>query len=233
MRLFYDSHIELDAETHQLSEEESKHIVRVLRMNEGDELAIVNGKGGYFETEISIAHPKRCTVSILKSEQSEPPKHELHIAVGPTKLMDRIEWFAEKATEIGITEISFIAGKNSERVKMKPERIERKVISAMKQSKRRFLPKINELISVAEFIQKHPNGLIAHCEEGEKSTILEVFQPTNCPILIGPEGDFTSDEINLALENGYKTITLGENRLRTETAALYACVCAQLNIDSI
>lgn len=233
MRLFYDSHIELDAKTHQLSEEESKHIVRVLRMSEGDQLAIVNGKGGYFETEIAIAHPKRCTVSILKAEQSEPLKHELHIALGPTKLMDRIEWFVEKATEIGITEISFISGKNSERVKMKPERIEKKVISAMKQSKRRFLPKINPLISVSEFIGKHPNGLIAHCEIGEKSTILDSFELTNCPILIGPEGDFTSEEIELALENGYKTITLGENRLRTETAALYACVAAQLKIDSI
>jgi 16S rRNA (uracil1498-N3)-methyltransferase len=147
--------------------------------------------------------------------------------------MERIEWFVEKATEIGITEISFISGKNSERVKMKPERIERKVISALKQSKRRFLPKINPLISVSEFITKYPNGLIAHCEDGEKSTILESFVKTNCPILIGPEGDFTIDEIDLALQNGYKTITLGENRLRTETAALYACVAAQLKIDSL
>ncbi|MFK7787357.1 MAG: 16S rRNA (uracil(1498)-N(3))-methyltransferase [Crocinitomicaceae bacterium] len=232
MRLFYDSHIELDAETHQLSEEESKHIVRVLRMSEGDQLAIVNGKGGYFETEISVAHPKRCTVSVLSTEQSEPLKHELHIALGPTKLMDRIEWFVEKATEIGITEISFISGKNSERVKMKPERILKKVISAMKQSKRRFLPKINELVTVSEFITAHPNGLIAHCEEGEKLTILDSFELTSCPILIGPEGDFTPSEIELAQKNGYRAITLGENRLRTETAALCACVCAQLKIDS-
>lgn len=231
MRLFYDSHIELDAETHQLSEEESKHIVRVLRMSEGNQLAIINGKGGYFETEISVAHPKRCTVTILKAEQSELPKHELHIALGPTKLMDRIEWFVEKATEIGITEISFISGKNSERVKMKPERILKKAISAMKQSKRRFLPKINELVTVTEFIKAHPNGLIAHCEQGEKSTILDSFELTNCPILIGPEGDFNPNEIELAKQNGYKTITLGENRLRTETAALYACVCAQVKID--
>ena len=231
MRLFYDPHIKLDAETHQLSEEESKHVVRVLRMSEGDQLAIIDGKGNYFETSISIAHPKRCTVKIDTVESSEPLKHELHIALGPTKLMDRIEWFVEKATEIGVTEISFISGKNSERVKMKPERIEKKVISAMKQSKRRFLPKINPLVSVSEFIEKYPNGLIAHCEEGEKSTILDSFEIINCPILIGPEGDFTTEEINLALQNGYKTITLGENRLRTETAALYACVCAHLKID--
>jgi 16S rRNA (uracil1498-N3)-methyltransferase len=116
---------------------------------------------------------------------------------------------------------------------MKPERLEKKAISAMKQSKRTFLPKINELVSVSEFIKNHPNGLIAHCEEGEKSTILDSFELTNCPILIGPEGDFTPSEIELALENGYKTITLGENRLRTETAALYACVCAQIKIDSL
>jgi 16S rRNA (uracil1498-N3)-methyltransferase len=231
MRLFYDPHIDPTAATHQLSEEESKHIVRVLRLKEGDPLAIVDGKGGYFEAEIVGAHPKRCTVSILKAEQSEPLKHELHIALGPTKMTDRIEWFVEKATEIGITEISFIQGKNSERVKLKLDRIEKKVVSAMKQSKRLFLPKINELISVSDFIKSHPNGLIAHCEDGEKLTILETFETKNCPILIGPEGDFTLDEIELALENGYKTITLGENRLRTETAALYACVCAQLKID--
>jgi 16S rRNA (uracil1498-N3)-methyltransferase len=233
MRLFYDPHIDLDAKTHQLSEEESKHIVRVLRMSEGDQLALINGKGAYLETTISMAHPKKCTVAIDKIAQSPLPKNELHIALGPTKLMERIEWFVEKATEIGITEISFISGKNSERVQLKPERIEKKVISALKQSKRLFLPKINELISVSEFIKQHPNGLIAHCYEGEKSTILDAFQPSNCPILIGPEGDFTLDEIELALENGYKTITLGENRLRTETAALYACVCAQLKIDSL
>ena len=232
MRLFYDPHIELGVETHQLPEEESKHIVRVLRMSEGDQLAIVNGKGGYFETEISAAHPKRCTVSIISSEQSDPLKYQLHIALGPTKVMDRIEWFVEKATEIGITEISFVTGKNSERIKMKPERILKKAISAMKQSKRRFLPKINELVSVNKFIIEHPNGLIAHCDEGEKSTILNSFKLTNCPILIGPEGDFTTEEIEFALENGYKTITLGENRLRTETAAVYACVCAQLKVDS-
>ena len=233
MRLFYDPHISPDAETHQLSEEESKHIVRVLRMNEGDQLAIINGNVGYFETTISSAHPKRCTVTVVRVEQSAEPNHQLHIALGPTKLMERMEWFVEKATEIGITEISFVQGKNAERINIKPDRLEKKAISAMKQAQRRFLPKFHPLVSVSEFILAHPNGLIAHCYEGEKSTILESFQPLNCPILIGPEGDFTQDEIELALENGYKTITLGENRLRTETAALYACVCAQLKIDSL
>lgn len=233
MRVFYDPHIDATSKTHELSEEESKHIVRVLRMTEGDQLAIVDGKGGYFETRISIAHPKRCTVEIERIEQKETPNHQLHIALGPTKLMERIEWFVEKATEIGITEISFVQGKNAERINIKPDRLEKKAISAMKQSKRRFLPKINALVSISEFILSHRNGLIAHCIDGEKSTISSAFETTNCPILIGPEGDFTPEEIKLALENGYKTITLGENRLRTETAALYACVCAQLKIDAI
>jgi 16S rRNA (uracil1498-N3)-methyltransferase len=202
-------------------------------MSEGGVLALVNGSGGYFEARISEAHPKRCKLEIKHSEQQERPTEEIHIALGPTKQMERIEWFIEKATEIGVTEISFITGANSERIKLKPERLEKKAISAMKQSQRKFLPKINELTSIPEFIRKHPNGLIAHCYEGEKSTIEESFQALNCPILIGPEGDFTLEEVNLALENGYKTITLGKNRLRTETAALYACTNARIILDRL
>ncbi|MFT5780529.1 MAG: 16S rRNA (uracil1498-N3)-methyltransferase [Crocinitomicaceae bacterium] len=233
MRIFYDPTIAIGALTHELSEMESKHIVRVLRMVEGDSVALVNGIGGYFETTITEAHAKRCQLKIDKEEQSERPTEEIHVALGPTKQMERIEWFIEKATEIGITEISFISGANSERVKLKPERLEKKAISAMKQSKRRFLPQINDLQSVSNFIKEHPNGLIAHCYEGEKSKLSEVFQPSGCPLLIGPEGDFTPEEIKLALDNGYKTITLGENRLRTETAALYVCMQAKLIIDKL
>ena len=231
MRLFYDPSLAIGASTHQLSEMESKHIVRVLRMSEGDVLALVNGSGGYFVAEISEAHPKRCNLDIKNSSQEESPSEEIHIALGPTKQMERIEWFIEKATEIGVTEISFITGSNSERITLKPERLEKKAISAMKQSQRRFLPKINALSTIPEFIREHPNGLIAHCYDGEKSTIEESFQIKDCPILIGPEGDFTLEEIELALENGYKTITLGKNRLRSETAALYACANARIILD--
>lgn len=231
MRLFYDPSLAIGASTHQLSEMESKHIVRVLRMSEGDVLALVNGSGGYFVAEISEAHPKRCNLDIKNSSQEESPSEEIHIALGPTKQMERIEWFIEKATEIGVTEISFITGSNSERITLKPERLEKKAISAMKQSQRRFLPKINALSTIPEFIREHPNGLIAHCYDGEKSTIEESFQIKGCPILIGPEGDFTLEEIELALENGYKTITLGKNRLRSETAALYACANARIILD--
>ncbi|MDG1428509.1 MAG: 16S rRNA (uracil(1498)-N(3))-methyltransferase [Crocinitomicaceae bacterium] len=231
MRIFFDSNIAAGATTHQLSETESKHIVKVLRMTYDDSLGLINGMGGYFEAKISNAHPKRCELLIISEEIQNSPAEEIHVALGPTKQMERIEWFVEKATEIGITEISFITGANSERVRMKPERLKKKAISAMKQSQRRFLPRINELTSVSEFIKTHPNGLIAHCYDGEKSSLTSIFKSSGCPILIGPEGDFTKDEIDLALENGYKTITLGENRLRTETAALCACMQARLTLD--
>ena len=228
MRLFYDEHITADATTHTLSEEESKHIVRVLRMENGDKIGLLNGKGGSFTCEISDAHPKRCTLKVLSNDQAAPLKHDIHVAIGPTKQMERLEWFVEKATEIGITEISLIDCDNGERGKIKIDRLVKKAVSAMKQSHRTFLPKINELQKISDFITNHPNGLIAHCYESEKNEFADVFQVTNCPILIGPEGDFSTKEIEKALENGYNTITLGPNRLRTETAALYACMQAKL-----
>ena len=228
MRLFYDENIATDATTHTLSEEESKHIVRVLRMEQGDQLGLLNGKGGSFTCEISDAHPKRCALNVISNNQAEPLNHHIHIAVGPTKQMERLEWFVEKATEIGITEISLIDCENGERGKIKIDRLVKKAISAMKQSHGTFLPKINELQKFTDFISNHPNGLIAHCYENEKNDMTAVFKSTDCPILIGPEGDFSQKEIEKALENGYKTITLGPNRLRTETAALYACMQAKL-----
>lgn len=227
MRLFYDSNI-INGASHQLSEEESKHIIRVLRMKVGERIGILNGKGSLFECEISDDNPKRCKLSILSEQKKQKPSYDIHIALGPTKQMERLEWFIEKATEIGVTEISLIDCKNSERTKLKMDRLIKKAISAMKQSQRFFLPTINDLQAVSVFISKHPNGLIAHCYDDVRSEIKEVFELKNCPILIGPEGDFTQGEIQTALENGYKTITLGENRLRTETAALYTVMQAKL-----
>lgn len=228
MRLFYDENISPGATTHTLSEEESKHIVRVLRMDKEDKIGLLNGKGGFFTCEIAEANPKRCELNVLSNDHAEPLKHDIHVAVGPTKQMERLEWFVEKATEIGITEISLIDCENGERGKIKTDRLVKKAISAMKQSHRQFLPKINELKKFSDFIEEHPNGLIAHCYENEKNDFSTVFQNTNCPILIGPEGDFSQKEIEKALEKGYKTITLGPHRLRTETAALYACMQAKL-----
>ena len=228
MRLFYDPNINPDSKEFSLSEEESKHIIRVLRMNIGNRIGMLDGIGGLYTCEIQNDNPKRCELKVISFEKEDQPDYEIHVAVGPTKQMERIEWFVEKATEIGITEISLIVCANSERVKVKAERLYRKAISAMKQSHRRFLPQINEQIAISEFIQLHPNGLIAHCYEDQRESFENVFKYVNCPILIGPEGDFTKEEIELALKNGYKTITLGENRLRTETAALYACMQAKI-----
>lgn len=228
MRLFYDKDINPNSDIHTLNEVESKHIVRVLRMKCGETIALLDGKGGYYICEIVEDNAKKCGLKILSKEHSEKPLEEIHIAVSPTKQIERIEWFIEKATEIGITELSLLKCANSERTKINTERIKRKVVSAMKQSQRRYLPKINELCDFSNFIKTHNGGLIADCFSDKKNAINKVFIQNNCPILIGPEGDFTHEELQLALQNGYKTITLGPNRLRTETAALYACMQAKL-----
>ncbi len=231
MRLFYDATIETNAKFHTLSEDESKHACKVLRMKNGDSLAIVNGNGYYFETEIIDAHPKKCEVKITLETKQEEEKNQIHIAIAPTKLNDRMEWFMEKATELGITEITLLLTKNSERKAVKLERFEKILVSAMKQSKRLYLPKLNDLTSFDKFIQKHPKGLIAECYDGEKSTIKDKFSNKDCPILIGPEGDFSLEEVEHAKNNGYLSISLGENRLRTETAGLYACMQALMKSE--
>jgi 16S rRNA (uracil1498-N3)-methyltransferase len=233
MRLFYDPTIDFNAKSHTLSEEESKHICKVLRLSNGDDVAIIDGNGSLFETKISDANPKKCVVEIIKQTIEPKAKEEIHIAIAPTKMMDRLEWFLEKATEIGMTEITPLLCDNSERKQLKDERLEKILVSAMKQSKGMYLPKLNPLTDFNTFIQKHPEGLLAHCYEDEKNAMKDVFVFKNCPILIGPEGDFSTKEVELALKSGYKTITLGENRLRTETAGIYAVVKAKLMIDQL
>ncbi len=231
MHLFYDPTIDVSAKFHVLNEEESKHACKVMRLISGNEIAILNGKGIEFTAKIIEAHPKHCKVEIISKISETTPKYDLHIAIAPTKIIDRIEWFLEKATEIGITEITPLLCSNSERKIIKEDRLEKIIIAAMKQSKRLFLPKLNPLTDVSSFIKKHPRGLIAHCYDSEKKTISEGFETTNFPILIGPEGDFTLSEVEKILLSGYKTITLGKNRLRTETAGLYAVMQAKIIID--
>ena len=233
MHLFYDPTIDVLAKTHILNEEESKHACKVMRLVIGNEIAILNGKGVEFIAKIVEAHPKHCKVEIISKTEELKPNYDLHIAIAPTKIIDRIEWFLEKATEIGITEITPLICSNSERKIIKEERLEKILIAAMKQSKRLFLPKLNPLTEISSFIKQHPKGLIAHCYEGDKSSISEVFETKNSPILIGPEGDFSMKEVEIALNSGYKTITLGKNRLRTETAGLYAVMQGKMNIDLI
>jgi 16S rRNA (uracil1498-N3)-methyltransferase len=224
MAAFYDPRIAVSDSYFQLSEEESRHCCRVLRLKENDYLELLDGKGHTFTCLIEVADPKRCKIKIRSVEEEEAPNYDMHLAIAPTKNIDRMEWFVEKATEIGVTEITFLSCSNSERTKLNTDRLERMVVAAMKQSKRTYLPKLNPLQSFKSFVKLWPNGLIAYCGEADKLPLEQVFTPRNCPILIGPEGDFTSIEVQGAQENGYKVITLGKNRLRTETAAMVACV---------
>lgn len=252
MHLFYTPDIQLtslsegerlrEGHTYTLSEEESKHCIRVLRLALGDKIQLIDGKGGWYGAEIIDDNPKRCSVKIFETKKELGKRNwQLHIAIAPTKNMDRLEWFVEKATEMGIDEITLIDCKNSERSIVKTERLNKVAISAIKQSLKAYLPKVNELTFFNKFIAsaKEFKGekFIAHClslhsgDEGRlrSSHIKKLYAPKqNVLVLIGPEGDFTTDEVKLALENGFKEISLGESRLRTETAALYAC--AALNI---
>jgi 16S rRNA (uracil1498-N3)-methyltransferase len=228
MPIFYDPSITGKETSFTLNAEESVHACRVLRMMEGDELTVLNGKGLVLNGEISDASPKGCKIIPREIEQEDLPPVNIHIAIAPTKNSDRMEWLFEKATEIGITEFTLLSCRNSERKNIREDRLEKILISAMKQSQRSYLPILHPMIGLKEFIQNHPNGLIAHCEKTDKMTIENAWSPINCPILIGPEGDFSTDEIQLALTSGYTPITLGENRLRTETAGLVACMHAVL-----
>lgn len=226
MQLFYNPDLIESTTEITFDKIESRHIVRVLRKKEGSILHITNGKGFLFDAKISFAGDKKCIADIINVQEKPKPWHYyLHIAIAPTKNNDRIEWFLEKATEIGIDEITPIICSNSERRFVKLERFEKIIQSAMKQSLKFTLPKINEPVKFNDFINKNLDGTvcIAHCEEQEKNLLKDVINPSEkTTILIGPEGDFSSQEITKALENKIIPISLGESRLRTETAALVA-----------
>lgn len=226
MQLFFNPNIDETTQSFSFDKEESRHIIKVLRKKDSDILHVTNGSGLLFETQITLASDNKCIVEVLSITNAEKPKFHLHLAVAPTKMNDRFEWFLEKATEIGIQEITPIFCDRSERKVINKDRFEKIILSAMKQCNETFLPKLNEAISFKEFIKKQQNGLqlIAHCEETDKKSLKEVLKPNDdVTILIGPEGDFSEKEITLALENNYKPVTLGNTRLRTETAAIVAC----------
>ncbi|MCX2680854.1 16S rRNA (uracil(1498)-N(3))-methyltransferase [Galbibacter sp. EGI 63066] len=227
MQLFYAPDIEQPPQQYAFDKEESRHISKVLRKKEGDTLFITNGRGWLFKAEIIQADIKHCTVSIVSSEMKPKRDYHLHMAVAPTKMNDRYEWFLEKATEIGIDEITPIICDHSERKVIKPERYEKILQSAMKQSLQCYLPKLNEAVQLSTFLTENKfDGrlFIAHCEEEEKASLKDrVKAAEDTLILIGPEGDFSTKEIELALQQGFIPISLGENRLRTETAAIVAC----------
>lgn len=224
MHVFYTPDIQIKAE---LPEEEAQHCIRVLRLTTGDEITLTDGKGCFYRAEISAATNKRCMVTILETIGQDPLwEGHLHIAMGPTKNMDRNEWFAEKATEIGMDELTFLNCRYSERKVIKTERIEKILVSAMKQSLKARLPKLNPMIDFDKFIEQKFDGqkFIAHCYEGEKPLLKDVFKRgEDALVLIGPEGDFSEEEVKKALDKGFVPISLGKSRLRTETAALVAC----------
>ena len=226
MQLFYSPDIKPNNTQYSFSKEESKHIIRVLRKKENDVLNITDGKGYLYEVTISIADQKNCIVNINNVKKVDAQNYKLHIAIAPTKMNDRMEWFLEKATEIGIHEITPIICDNSERKIIKKERLEKIIHSAMKQSLQMHLPILNDSTSFKEFMQQKLSGqlFIAHCEEGNKKTLQEsINKATEYTILIGPEGDFSTKEIKNAISNGYIPVSLGNTRLRTETAGIVAC----------
>lgn len=227
MHLFYTPDIAADQELYQLSEDESKHCIRVLRLNAGDVVSLIDGQGNLFSGLIDDAHHKRTRIQIIKVErQFGKRNHYLHMAVAPTKNVDRFEWFLEKATEIGVDEITPLICDHSERKEVKIERLEKVITAAVKQSLTAYHPKLNYPKRLDDFLKYDNNSFryIAHCGDGERMHIQDQFKANqHYTVLIGPEGDFSPREIALASEEHAIPISLGNTRLRTETAALYAC----------
>ncbi|WP_225037111.1 16S rRNA (uracil(1498)-N(3))-methyltransferase [Winogradskyella sp. SM1960] len=226
MQLFYNANISENDTSFSFDKDESRHIAKVLRKTIGDTLHITNGNGWLFTAEITLADQKHCTVSILSKSKEPKRNYNLHLAVAPTKMNDRYEWFLEKATEIGVESITPIICDHSERKVVKIERFEKIIQSAMKQSLHYYLPKLNAPITFKDFMNQDFKGqiFIAHCEETDKKSLKSQLQPAeDITILIGPEGDFSVKEIEMALQHQFIPVTLGETRLRTETAAIVAC----------
>lgn len=222
--IFYTPDISINTE---LPVEEAQHCVRVLRMKEGDEVLLTDGMGRFYDARIIQANPKHCIVTVLNTiEQPKSWNFNLQIAFAPTKNIDRIEWFAEKATEIGIDRFTPLLCQYSERKEIKKLRIEKILVSAMKQSQKAVLPQLDDMQAFSAFIKQPFDGrkFIAHCYEADKPLLKEIYnKDENALILIGPEGDFSEKEVEEAIRNGFEPISLGESRLRTETAALVAC----------
>jgi 16S rRNA (uracil1498-N3)-methyltransferase len=215
-----------------LPEEESQHAVKVLRLQSGDTIDVVNGTGGFYHARITNPHPKHCRFEITESiPEYGKRNYKLHIGIAPTKNIERLEWFIEKATEIGIDEITPIICRFSERKIIKAERLEKIIISAAKQSVKAYFPKLNPLCTFDELIKNHQSSLkfIAHCYEEDKRLLqTECTKSKDVLILIGPEGDFSIEEVQKAISNGFIPVSLGNSRLRTETAGVVACCTVAL-----
>ena len=229
MHLFYTP--DVNGDTCYLNEQESKHSVRVLRLGKGSALNLVDGKGGWYEAIIDDDNPKKCRLKIIShSPGYHPLSNNLHVAISPLKSVERFEWFAEKATEIGISQITPVICQRTERRRVNIERTERIIISAMKQSYKAFKPVLNEPRLFSEFInQEYPGArAIAHCSGTERLALHQIGPSDNYTVLVGPEGDFTEAEVDLAVNRGFQQVHLGDSRLRTETAGVFICTAIQL-----
>lgn len=226
-------------EGNELPEEEASHAVRVLRMQPGDEMMLMDGKGMFYKAEVSVASPHHCLYNIVESlPQERTWKGHLHLAIAPTKLMDRMEWMVEKITEVGFNELSLLDCQFSERKVVKLPRLEKIVVSAVKQSRKAWMPVLNEMQPFKQFVKNHQTGLrfIAHCydeiprvnlfDELRKQTVGKT--DSEVIVMIGPEGDFSIEEVKMAVEAGFVSVDLGKSRLRTETAGLSAVMMMQL-----
>lgn len=220
----------------ELPAEEASHAVKVLRLKGGDELMLMDGVGNFYRAEVTLAAPHHCLYRILeKMPQPRQWQGSVHLAIAPTKMNDRIEWLAEKATEVGLDELSFLNCQFSERRNLKTERISKILVSAVKQSHKAFMPVVNELTPFKQFVAAHHEGhrYIAHCyQEVDRVNLFDELCRLNASedalVMIGPEGDFSIDEVRLAVDAGFVSVDLGKSRLRTETAGLSAVMMMQL-----
>lgn len=223
----------------ELPADEAMHALRVLRLQSGDEMMLMDGQGNYYRAEVTLAHTKHCLYEIRETlPQERQWAGHVHLAIAPTKMMERMEWLIEKAVEVGIDEISFLNCQFSERRIIKMQRAEKIMISAVKQSHKAWAPRLNEVVTFAEFIAQPFEGrkYIAHCYEEVARTYLynELRKPADSDdalVLIGPEGDFSIDEVRQAVAHGFQSVHLGKSRLRTETAGLAAVMMMQLAKD--
>ncbi|GHT31560.1 ribosomal RNA small subunit methyltransferase E [Bacteroidia bacterium] len=224
MTIFYAPDIE---KSPFLPEEESQHAVKVLRMKSGERICVIDGAGGLYEAEIALPHAKYCEVKILqKTAEYGKRNHYLHIGIAPTKNIERLEWFVEKAVEIGIDEITPIVCQHSERKVLKTGRLQKIILAAAKQSLKAYLPKLNDIVTFEKLINTPflGNKYIAHCYEEERKLLQNIYpKGQSALILIGAEGDFSREEVQAALKNGFLPVSLGNSRLRTETAGVVAC----------
>ena len=233
MRFFYVPNVQDNGE---LPEEEAMHALRVLRLKSGDEIMLTDGIGNFYKAEITVAATRKCVFKLLETIPQTPIwRGHLHLVVSPTKMMERMEWLVEKATEIGFDRISFINCDNSERRVIKGKRLEKIAVSAMKQSRKAWKPIIDEIVSFDELVAESTEGLryIAHCyEEIKKVDLFNQLsisdKDEDVTVFIGPEGDFSLSEVKKAIDAGFVSVSLGESRLRTETAALYSVMMANL-----